>query len=204
MAISTYAELQTAVGNWLDRTDLGDRIPEFIAMAEAEFNRRLRTLDMLTEDTAFSIASQREDLPADYLGAKRFYLDRSPVVELTNISPDRLSDYRQRFGSSGIPVYYSVIGSSFEFLPTPSGTYTGVLLYYARIPALTNSNTTNWLLTSHPDLYMYGALKAAEPYVHNDQRLPVWLAQHEAAIRQLETQDARAGRGVPVMRGRSF
>jgi hypothetical protein len=51
---------------------------------------------------------------------------------------------------------------------------------------------------------MYGALKAAEPYVHNDQRLPVWLAQHEAAIRQLETQDARAGRGVPVMRGRSF
>ena len=42
MAISTFAELKTAAANWLDRSDLTDRIPEFIALAEARFNRILR------------------------------------------------------------------------------------------------------------------------------------------------------------------
>ena len=39
MAITTYAELKTAISNWLDRTDLDDRIPEFIALAEARHRR---------------------------------------------------------------------------------------------------------------------------------------------------------------------
>ena len=42
MAIGTFAELKTATANWLDRSDLTDRIPEFIALAEARFNRVLR------------------------------------------------------------------------------------------------------------------------------------------------------------------
>ena len=35
MAVTTYAELQTALDNWLARTDLQSRHPEFIALAEA-------------------------------------------------------------------------------------------------------------------------------------------------------------------------
>jgi hypothetical protein len=55
MAISTYAELQTAAANWLGRADLTSRIPEFVALAEAKFNRTLRIRDMITKDAAFSI-----------------------------------------------------------------------------------------------------------------------------------------------------
>ena len=39
MAITTFSELKTAVANWLDRSDLTDRIPEFIALAEARHRR---------------------------------------------------------------------------------------------------------------------------------------------------------------------
>ena len=48
MAINTYATLQTAVISWLDRSDmktggeLEGKVPEFIALAEALFNRALR------------------------------------------------------------------------------------------------------------------------------------------------------------------
>ncbi len=49
MAISTYAELQTATANWLDRTDLSSRIPEFIDLAEATFNRTIRNHRMITK-----------------------------------------------------------------------------------------------------------------------------------------------------------
>jgi hypothetical protein len=36
--------------------------------------------------------------------------------------------------------------------------------------ALTASNTTNWLLEKHPDLYRYGVLRHAELYGWNDER----------------------------------
>ena len=42
MARGTYAGLQTAVANWLDRGDLTDRIVEFIDLAEARINSNLR------------------------------------------------------------------------------------------------------------------------------------------------------------------
>jgi len=35
MSITTYAELQSAIGNWLDHSLFSARIPEFIALFEA-------------------------------------------------------------------------------------------------------------------------------------------------------------------------
>ena len=53
MAINSYSTLQTAVSNWLDRDDLSDRIPEFISLAEATFNRvlRIRAMETTLADT---------------------------------------------------------------------------------------------------------------------------------------------------------
>ena len=51
MAIGTYAELQTAVANWLDRGDLTERVKEFIDLAEARMNRVLRLQLMVSIDT---------------------------------------------------------------------------------------------------------------------------------------------------------
>ena len=50
MAINTYATLQPAVANWLDRSDLSDRIPEFIALGEPRMKRLLRLAIMLNVD----------------------------------------------------------------------------------------------------------------------------------------------------------
>ncbi len=52
MSISTYAELQTAVGNWLNRADLTARIPEFIELFEARVKRDLRVRQMEKRATA--------------------------------------------------------------------------------------------------------------------------------------------------------
>ena len=64
MAINTYSTLQTAVANWLDRNDLTDRIPEFISLAEATFNRtlRLRAMETTVSDTTPS-GSKEDALP---------------------------------------------------------------------------------------------------------------------------------------------
>lgn len=204
MAITTYANLQTALDNWLNRSDLSSRTPEFIALAEAKFNRTLRVREMLTKDDSFTVDSRYENLPTNFAGVKQFVVQRTPVVTLDSLTPDRVVHEKQRFTSSGIPIYYSVIGTSFEFLPEPNDSYTATLLYYQRIPDLA-TNSTNWLLDAHPDLYLWGSLVAAEPYMRNDERLGVWKAQLEQGIAELNRISQREERGpTPTTRGRSF
>ncbi len=52
MALSTYAELKTTIANWLNRTDLTSEIAEdFIVLAEADFNSKLRIRQMHSQTT---------------------------------------------------------------------------------------------------------------------------------------------------------
>lgn len=189
MAITTYAELQTAVENWLDRTDLSSRIPEFITLAESRFNRVIRAPDMLTRNDSFTVDGQYEDLPSGFLEAKRFVLLTSPVTVLEYLTPEEIAEVRNTYSSAGKPGYYSVIGGSFEFLPTPGSSYTASLLYYARLTAV--SSSFNWLATSHPDIYLFGALLEAEPFVRNDERIPVWRSMLDGALAELHLMNER-------------
>lgn len=189
MAITTNAELEAAVANWLDRTDLTDRIPEFITLAEARFNRVIRAPDMLTRDDAFTIDSQYEDLPTGFLEASRVVLLTTPVVELEYLTPQELSDVRHRRTSSGKPAYYSVVGGSFEFLPSPDTSYTASLLYYKTLTAV--SSSFNWLATNHPDIYLFGALCEAEPYIRDDARMAMWKMRLDQALAELNLMNER-------------
>ena len=87
MAIGTFAQLKTATANWLDRSDLTDRIPEFITLAEARFNRVLRIRDMETVSTAISTtAGTREyNLPTGFVQMKEFHLSTDPITPLAYI-----------------------------------------------------------------------------------------------------------------------
>lgn len=203
MAIDSYASLQTAVANWLDRSDLTDRIPEFLTLAEARFNRVLRAPDMLTRDDAFAIDGQYEAQPSGFVEASRFVLATSPVTPLEYLTPEEMAEKRSCHTSSGKPVYFSVVGGNFEFLPTPDSAYTASLLYYARLTPLASS--TNWLLTAHPDVYLFGALCEAEPYVKNDERVLLWKARLDQSLAELGLMNDRKRVGTtPRMRARPF
>jgi hypothetical protein len=73
-------------------------------------------------------------------------------------------------------------GGEFEVSPTPDEAYTADLLYYGTIAALSDSNTSNWLLTYHPDAYLYTALVHSAPYLNEDQRATTWAALSQAAV----------------------
>jgi len=194
MAISTYAELQTATANWLDRTDLTARIPEFIELAEANFNRVVRQPDMVAKDDSFSIAGRYTTLPTDTLEIVRIVIDLTPVIVLEYLTPEEISERRIVMSATGKPYYFTVIGGSsnqLEVVPSPDDTYTASIVYYTRIPALTDSATTNWLLTAHPDIYLFGTLVEAEPYLKNDERMPMWTSRLDKALMALRLQGER-------------
>jgi len=193
MAISTYAELQTATANWLDRTDLTDRIPEFIDLAESTFNRTIRNHRMITKNDSYSLDSRYVNLPTDTLEVIRIVVDVSPQITLEYLTPEEIAE-RRGAGSSGRPVYFTVIGGStnqIELLPSPDSTYTSSIVYYTKIPALTDAATENWLLTNNPDIYLFGTLVEAEPYLKNDERMPMWSARLGKALEELKLQGER-------------
>ena len=194
MAITTYAELQTATANWLDRTDLTARIPEFIELSEANFNRVIRSPDMVTKDDSFSIASRYTTLPTDTLEIVRIVLDLTPVIVLEYLTPEEISERRVSMSATGKPYYFTVIGGSsnqLEVVPSPDSTYTSSIVYYTRIAALSDAATSNWLLAAHPDIYLFGTLVEAEPYLKNDERMPMWTSRLDKALTALRLQGER-------------
>ena len=204
MAITTYAELQTATANWLDRSDLTARIPEFIELAEANFNRVIRQPDMITKNDSFSIAGRYTTLPTDTLEIVRIVLDLTPVVVLEYMTPEELSERRITLTGTGKPYYFTTIGGSanqLEVLRSPDDTYTASIIYYTRIPALADG--TNWLLTNHPDIYLFGALVEAEPYLKNDERMPMWTSRLDKALTDLRLQGERESHSGSSLRMRA-
>jgi len=190
MAISTFAELKTATANWLDRSDLTARIPEFIALAEARFNRILRIRDMETVSTAISTtAGTREySLPTGFVQMKEFHLTTDPLTPLAYITPEMMTRIWAGSGR-GKPEVFTIIADNVRLGPNPDAVYTTSMLYYKTFTALSDSATTNDMLTNNPDVYLYGTLLEAEPFIMNDQRVQLWGMAFEKAIGDIQFQD---------------
>ena len=189
MAINTYGTLKTAVANWLDRDDLTDRIPEFISLCEATFNRvlRIRAMETTVSDTTVG-GTKTDALPDGYLQMREIHLTTSPVVSLSYITPEIM--YRIRSGStSAKPNSYTIVGDNILFGPTPDGAYTYDMTYYKSFDALTAVATTNWVILNAPDLYLYGTLLQAEAFLMNDQRIALWERGRRQVINDLQEQD---------------
>jgi len=206
VAITTYAELQTATANWLDRTDLTARIPEFIELTEANFNRVIRQPDMVATDNSISLASRYTTLPTDTLEIVRIVVDLTPVIVLEYLTPEEISERRIVMSATGKPYYFTTVGGAtnqLEILPSPDSTYTSSIVYYTRIAALSDSATSNWLLAAHPDIYLFGTLVEAEPYLKNDERMPMWTARLDKALNALGLQGQRERHTASGLRMRS-
>ena len=203
MAIGTFAQLKTAAANWLDRSDLTDRIPEFIALAEARFNRILRIRDMETVSTAISTAAGTREysLPTGFVQMKEFHLSTDPLTPLAYITPEMMT--RLWAGSAQAkPQVFTIIADNVRLGPAPDAVYTTSMLYYKTFTALSDSATTNEMLTNNPDVYLYGTLLEAEPFIMNDQRIQVWLGAFDRAVASIQNQDNKdrhSGSNLRVM-----
>ena len=202
MAITTYDELKTSIASWLNREDDTSLIPKtalFISMAEAGINRDLRHYKMIERADA-TLDSRYVQIPADWMETVRFSITSGDTYKMELVSRDDMSEYRQKnMNTSGRPRFYANIGATIEVFPTPDAEYQMQLQYYAKTPALSDSNASNWLLRDAPDVYLYGALIHSAPYLLDDARTQTWAALYSAALQSLQktSDDTRyAGSGL--------
>jgi hypothetical protein len=208
MALTTYTELKASLADWLNRSDLTSVIPDFISLAEAQMERQLRTRQMIVRATAsFAAAAEYGTVPDDFLEVKSIKLDTNPVTSLTFQTIDSLDQLSNTtYLSSGKPLYFTVVGNQFRLLPIPDGAYTAELVYYSKLTKLSASVATNWLLTQAPDVYLYGSLLQAAPYLQDDARISVWSSLYLAGLDQLQVADDRGSTsgGALMARARTF
>lgn len=202
----TYSELKTNIANYLNRSDLTTEIDIFIDNTEAELNRRLRVADQIKRATATADA-QYLSLPSDWLEAVNVEITSNDFRPLMQMSIESLDVYRKANNNiTGQPIYYALVDNTMELAPTPDSEYTLQLTYFSKIDALSNSNTSNFVLASHPDIYLYGSLKHASVFLMEDERAPLFNAQFEKSLEELRLQQERAefAKGSLIPRRRTY
>lgn len=188
MALSTFSELKSSLATWLHRSDLTSAIPDFITLAEAQLNRVLRVRPMMAR-TDLTVNGEYEDAPADFIAPISFVLETSPEIVLEYVSPERMVELEaaEITTTEDKPKWWSIVGDEFRLYPVPTTSYTGELTYWQKIPALSDANTSNWLLASHPDVYLYGSLLQAAPYIRDDARLATWGELYATAVNDVKS-----------------
>lgn len=177
MALATYSDLQTSVAAWMNRTDLGTYLADFIALCEADLQRRCKLVEFEATATT-AITAGVGGMPADFVGMRSVYWDGSADYPLTYVTPAEFDQWREE--TSGDGLIYTISGSTIRTAPMGDGSL--VLTYNAKFTALSDTNTSNSLLTNHPDVYLYGALKQAAIFVKDTGGINTYGAMMDQAV----------------------
>jgi hypothetical protein len=177
----TYTSLKTNIADFLNRDDLTAKLATFIELGEARINRDLRHWQMEARSEA-TFDDRYEDVPSDWLEVVRITIGEQYPVTL--VSQAVMQQKRGHDNTAGRPQHYTLSNGQIEFWPTPDASYEGSMIYFAQIAELSDSNTSNWLLSQNPDIYLYSALIHTAPYLAEDQRL-IWAGLYGEAMDKL-------------------
>lgn len=203
--ITDYTTLQTAVTDYLARSDLSTWLPNFVQNWEERFYRNPYNWGRWMEDSlSVAISSGVAAVPADFLGLRAAYLDGISAPPLQWVSLQQLLTRFPRT-ISGQPKWISRDAENFVFGPVAqSGTLVGT--YYAKPETLRAADSggtsdEHWLVLNAPDLLLYGALMEAEAFLKNDQRIPLWKAAYDEALsayRKFQCEQSYSSSGLSV------
>jgi len=194
MTISTFGSLKTAVANWakpntsLPSAETTSRIPEYIYNSRAELQRilvnaKFRKLDNLS--TALAVTSGVATIPTGFQGVKSMRQNAGDFVRITYQPIDRIEAFD--YAATGQPVHYDRVGDTLVFWPATTTTvrmrWTGSLL------ALSADGDTDWLITDHPDLSLYGALLEADMRLDLEEMRSKWEQAYSRKLGDLLASD---------------
>lgn len=203
MALATYSDLVTSLGNWMKRSDLTASIPDFVTLLEARIARELRVRPMLTTATLTTVASQRTvALPTDWLEFDSVVLVSQPNRVLQFVTNETIDTNFPENSITAKPEVYTIVGSNMEIGPVPDGAYSIAVTYYKKFDPI-QSASTNWLLTNHPSIYLFGTLVEASAFGFEDDRIALWESRVKADIESLKVADERSNWSGSALRVRT-
>lgn len=140
--INDVSELVAEAARIAGKNNLPAHAPMLIGFLERTLNTELRTDDMVTSATLTTDSDGEAYLPSQYLEAisVTYGTDKKPLRRIT-----------RTIKNAGVEGYFI---SDDKLVSSKTGT-AHTLNYYTQIPGLWASDT-NWLLQSHPEVYLRG------------------------------------------------
>ena len=191
-AFTSYDNLKTNIADYLARSDLTDKIPMFISLAEKRLNRDLRLRQTLQQSTYSMDSGFTVPTPADFLEMQDLHLDANPIIPLTFQTVSQF--YRRNGGSNqqGVPVNYTLVADNFVLAPQPTGATTVNMTYY-KIPApMSDTVPSNEYLEVCPDLLLYASLAESAPFLMDDPRLATWDGMYQTGLASITKSDEQS------------
>ena len=187
--ITNYANLQSTIADYLNRADLTSQIQTFIQFAEADLNTRLRDRQMIVRAEATS-DEEYVQLPSDWLEALNLQLvgGMSPLRYITLDESDIVNSTRALTS----PTFYSLMNGAIELVPPPAHDVDIEMVYYGKIPSLSDAAPSNCLLVKAPDVYLYGALTHAAPFLMDDARMQTFGQIYLARVQSLQDESQKS------------
>ena len=192
----TYDEIKTKVAEYLNRTDLTSQMDMFIDLTESDINKVIKHQDLIKRANAVA-ETQYTQLPSDWSRVINVELNTSDHTTLLQQSTESLDLKRTSIDNvSGRPEYFAITDNAIELCPTPDTNYELQLTYYANIPELSSTNTTNVVSGKFPDVYIYGCCKHASVFLMEDERVGMFQTLFDKALEEVRLQQERASFGV--------
>jgi hypothetical protein len=202
MALSNYSDLQTSVANYLARSDLTSQIPDFISLCEAKLKRRFRDVTSLSgSNTTNWLLTNHPDvyLYGTLLEAQPYLMDDARIATWAQIFDRVVAEVRRPNSSVNLANYSGLQLAVSDWLNRPDLddaipefirlAEVKLQRMFKGVTTLSVSNTSNWLLTAHPDAYLYGSLVEAEPYLKDDARIAIWKAGFDETVSEIRLPD---------------
>lgn len=202
--VLTYDSLTNAVKDYLERVDetLVSNIPLFIMLGERRASRDLKILGLKIAIADNLIVSDSVVAkPTRWLNDSSFNIGTNEGLAtgfktrlfLQQRSYEWCRTYWPNPEQTGTPKYYaSDYNYNFWFLvPTPDDTYPYEILYYETPPLLDDTQSTNFLTGSVPEVILYATLLETASYLKDDERIPVWTDYYEKARKNVGEEDMR-------------
>lgn len=193
MALDTYANLKASISSWTHRNDLTTLLADFVTLAEKRIFSDLKVKEMEAR-TDYTPTSRYLATPTGMTSIRRIIANSSPPVELMATSPDGIRTLYD--SSSGTPSHYAVLGSEIEFNRIPIVTVE--ILHYAAPTALSDSNTTNAILTEYPQVYLAASMIEAGTYLVDDAMVMKWQGLYSDAVAAANKKSSRFHTAGPM------
>lgn len=188
MALTTYAELQASVIAWMNLGNVSTLVPDFIVLAESDMNLTIRARQNTASATVTFASTGLASLPTGFREVNTVRLTASPRYDMESVSLDRLAELLASSTTAGNPEVFAVDGENLSCWPLPSADTDAVCHYTRTIPALTDSNTSNWVLANYPQAYLYGALAHGFAWHDDTENEQKFRAKFEDAMARINRE----------------
>lgn len=184
----TYATLQTLATSWTHRTDMAAQMPRFIALSEAEIFREL-TLRNVEASVSGTTSGNTITLPADLAAFQRCIIQANGQEYTLDYTPP--ASARSLTGALGLPTRFTVENGVLRLYSAPDGPYSYTIFYLPQLTALSNTNTSNWLLENHEDVYLKSTLLQVAKFAKNFAEVDRLSAELGTALDSIKRSDER-------------